>query len=742
MPISVQTPSNSYVGNGSTTVFAFTFRLIKEADLKVYVDAALVATSEYVVSGVGDLEGGDVTFDTAPANGATVFIRREVTQDRDTDYQQGGALNSETLDNDLDRTIMMVQDLAASTLIAVEGEDLLDATNKRIINVADPVNDQDAATKAWVESSTAAGVIAAAASATNAQASAVAADASADLAALSEAAAATSEANAALSAADALASENAAATSEANAAASASAASTSETNAAASASAASTSEANAATSATNAATSATAAATSETNAAASASAASTSATNSANSATAAATSAANVAATYDEFDDRYLGSKASAPTLDNDGNALLTGALYYNTTTSRMQVYTGTSWDDVGTATTVTYEYTATEGQTTFSGVDDNGKGLTYNVGFELVFVNGVRYNSSLYTATDGSSIVLDSGLAAGSKVTVVAFGTFSVADAYTRAQADATFASISSSRKNYIINGNFDVWQRGTSQTISGYGSDDRWRNEHTGSTKTHSLQAFTVGQTVVPNNPKYYSRTVVTSVVGASNFVTKYTRIEDVTKLSGKTVTLSFWAKADASKNIALEFIQHFGTGGSPSAYVTTDVEIIALTTSWAKYTVTTTLPSVSGKTLGTDNNDALQVGFWFDAGSGFNSRTNSLGQQSGTFDIAQVQLEEGSTATDYEFRPIGEELLLCQRYYEGVHIMLSTAVTPIRSQAFFKVRKRVVPTITLLGYESGTGGTVNAGTAGAPSLDMVQQNEVHSVQALAAFACDAEL
>ena len=90
--------------------------------------------------------------------------------------------------------------------------------------------------------------------------------------------------------------------------------------------------------------------------------------------------------------------------------------------------------------------------------------------------------------------------------------------------------------------------------------------------------------------------------------------------------------------------------------------------LTTSWQKFTVTVNIPSISGKTLGSNNDDFLGLYFWLDAGSDYNSRTNSLGQQSGTFDIAQVQLEAGSVATPFEMRPIGTELALCQRYYQG--------------------------------------------------------------------------
>lgn len=222
---------------------------------------------------------------------------------------------------------------------------------------------------------------------------------------------------------------------------------------------------------------------------------------------------------------------------------------------------------------------------------------------------------------------------------------------------------------RNKIINGNFDIWQRATTQTISGYGSADRWYCEHVGTTKTVSQQTFTVGQTDVPNNPTFFMRHVVSSVAGAGNFCDVYQATEDVTKLAGKTVTLSFWAKADAIRNIAVDFGQRFGTGGSPSANVNFGATTFALTTAWQKFTVTVAVPSIAGKTLGTNGNSNTSVIFWFDAGSTYNSRTNSLGQQSGTFDIAQVQLEEGSIATPFESLPYELTVSLCQRYYQKV-------------------------------------------------------------------------
>jgi hypothetical protein len=166
-------------------------------------------------------------------------------------------------------------------------------------------------------------------------------------AAASEAAAAASEANAATSETNAATSESNASTSASTATTQAGIATTQAGNASTSASNASTSESNAATSESNAATSASNAATSESNAATSASNASTSETNASNSASAAATSASNAAASYDSFDDRYLGPKASDPSVDNDGDALLDGALYFNTSTNVIKYWNGTTWNAV-----------------------------------------------------------------------------------------------------------------------------------------------------------------------------------------------------------------------------------------------------------------------------------------------------------------------------------------------------------------------------------------------------------
>jgi hypothetical protein len=231
--------------------------------------------------------------------------------------------------------------------------------------------------------------------------------------------------------------------------------------------------------------------------------------------------------------------------------------------------------------------------------------------------------------------------------------------------------------RKNYLINGNFDKWDYGTSQTTSGYGSDNRWRNYTIGSsTITHSqVTCGDIEKALF--NATYFSRTVVNSVAGSGNCAFKFQPIENVALLSGKTVTLSFWAKADTNKNIAVEFWQRYGSGGNPTP-TTYGIgsQQVSLTTTWQKKTITITLPSIIGRTLGMDGpqTSSTVVAFWFDAGSSFNVNSANLGQQSGTFDIAQVKLEDGSVATngwhpyDGEF---GSETQACARYYEIINI-----------------------------------------------------------------------
>jgi hypothetical protein len=160
----------------------------------------------------------------------------------------------------------------------------------------------------------------------------------------------------------------------------------------------------------------------------------------AGSATAAAASAAAAATSYDDFDDRYLGAKSSAPTLDNDGNALQVGAIYWNSVANAMFAWTGTEWGSISsTAAIYRYRFTAAGGETTESGADDNGLTLSYIPGKEQVYLNGVLLvRTTDYTASNGTSITSLAALTAGDILEIITFTSFELASAIEETIFDA----------------------------------------------------------------------------------------------------------------------------------------------------------------------------------------------------------------------------------------------------------------------------------------------------------------
>jgi hypothetical protein len=227
---------------------------------------------------------------------------------------------------------------------------------------------------------------------------------------------------------------------------------------------------------------------------------------------------------------------------------------------------------------------------------------------------------------------------------------------------------------KNKIINGDFFVNQRSfTSNTTNGAYNFDRWLQTNGGTTGTLTItpQTFTPGTAPVAG---YEGSTYVQCVTAAGANTNTYAifsqRIESVRTFAGQTATVSFWAKAaSGTPKIAVETEQLFGSGGSPSSAVTTAGGTATLSTSWARYSVTVSVPSISGKTIGTTaNTSSLGINLWLSAGSDFASRASSIGLQNATFQIWGVQVESGSTATAFQTATgtIQGELAACQRYY----------------------------------------------------------------------------
>ena len=333
VPISNVTRRAVYAPSGAGGVgpYAFTFEILANTDIAVYKDDTLLTlTTHYGVTinanGTGSVLINATGLALAPVSPTQYAIVGNRTIARATDFTTGGDFFANTLNDELDQQTIFAQQNAEGVTRALQAPQTdpttIDMTLPKAADRANKTLAFDAVGDPTLGIS-AADVANAVTYATNAAASATAAAASAS--------AASSSASAASS--------------------SASTASTQASNASTSATAAGVSAGTATTQATSATNSATTATTQATSATASASTATTQATNAAASATSANTAkvAAEAArdsalAAYDNFDDRYLGPYASNPTLDNDGNALLGGALYFNTVVPEMRLYTGAAW--------------------------------------------------------------------------------------------------------------------------------------------------------------------------------------------------------------------------------------------------------------------------------------------------------------------------------------------------------------------------------------------------------------
>ena len=247
--------------------------------------------------------------------------------------------------------------------------------------------------------------------------------------------------------------------------------------------------------------------------------------------------------------------------------------------------------------------------------------------------------------------------------------------------------------RKNLLINGGFEVWQRGTSFTATGtYYTADRWEfvNGPGGGGAEMATNGIVITYTFD----------------GAQTFRQK---IENVTKFSDTPVTFSFNAWDDLATGgvvLAIKATQNFGTGGTPSASVVVSAsETVAVTSSSERYTATIALPSISGKALGTNNDSFLMIEI-----------TPSRPASDKAVGLGLCQLEFGGTATDFEYRHPAEELMLCQRYYETGTLrgpfsqyLTTYAVGPYCQ---FLVQKRRIPNVI-------TGALTAVGNDGTPGI-----------------------
>ena len=309
---------------------------------------------------------------------------------------------------------------------------------------------------------------------------------------------------------------------------------------------------------------------------------------------------------------------------------------------------------------------------------------------------------------------------------------------------------NVRSGRKNLIINGGMNVKQRGDSHSTEGYGSLDRYSMGLSGASATMSQEDLTLGQSDIPSRFRHYMKLNCTT---GNNNCGLYHHIENPSELEGAYI-LSFYAKGTnpAAGNFALSVQSSYGTGGSGG--VNPHDGTLTVTSSWQRFTVAVTFPSLTGKTI----NDA-------DGSTAINIRQggSDTGTAAWALDITGLQLELGSVATDFEHRSYGEELALCQRYY--YKDIFNVSILPWASsgggfggQTFLhNPEMRAAPTITQLAvpsYSNILGGagpqsqntystSVNVNTSGNEKSFKLQNNvsgnTIYAVSSQLAFSAE---
>lgn len=225
-----------------------------------------------------------------------------------------------------------------------------------------------------------------------------------------------------------------------------------------------------------------------------------------------------------------------------------------------------------------------------------------------------------------------------------------------TRVGATEVRSNSTSISKNYIINGAFDIWQRGTSFSSGGYKAD-RWFASGNGTgIGVWKQMSFTPSDKITENSSgKTYLRYEQTIAGSGQTYVELCAqRIEDVRNLAGQQVTVSFWARSSVSRNIKVDFYQRYDDGGSSVGH---NIPAFSISTSWVRYQKSITLTELSAsRTPGVNSNVELYI------------YTQDLMNTAGTVDIWGVQVELGSTASTFKghTESPAQELLACQRYY----------------------------------------------------------------------------
>ena len=217
--------------------------------------------------------------------------------------------------------------------------------------------------------------------------------------------------------------------------------------------------------------------------------------------------------------------------------------------------------------------------------------------------------------------------------------------------------------RKNALINGDFQIWQRGVRIQNPNHlqHTVDRWNVDWRPAPSNGAFQIvrmeFPLGQTDVPGEPRYFARWEQLTETSGNNFRDFSQQIESVRTLAGQTVTISCYLRTSNQETVYLVTEQFFGGGGGSDPLFRTS-DPIPVTSQWQKSVFTTTLHSIVGKKLGSVGDDCLNVII--------SMRGDSANHKS-LLDIADVQIELAAIATPFERLSAGQQLSDCERYFQ---------------------------------------------------------------------------
>ena len=820
MTVSSTTVKNSYSGNGSTTQFAYGYKIFADSDLIVIirtdstgVETVKTLTTHYTVAGAGDASGGSITFTSGntPASGETVVIIREVPQTQAIDYIANDPFPAESHEEGLDRATMTTQQVQeevdrslkiSRTNTMTSTEFTTSATDRANKVLSFDGSGELAVTQ---ELGTYKGTDATVTTAAYNVRDIIKSTTSAQLN------------NVYICVADSVVGDSLTDTDHFELLVDAVSAATSATASA--------------TSATASASSATASASSASTASTQASNAATSATASANSATAAATSATEAAASADAFDDIYLGSKSSDPSTDNDGDALAAGMLYFNTTNDILRVYSGSAWQDAAISSTGVVTLTGTQTLTNktlttpkIAEIDSLSSGdITIDAdgdinldagGADINFKddgtkfghvkqsssnmyiqvesqdkdihfrgndNGSIFNAAILDMSDAGTLVLnhDIRIADGGKIgsasdadaiAIASNGALTINGAYTFPTSDGSanqvlktdgsgslsFSTASSvagakANRNIIINGDMSISQRATSKasiTSGDYHTLDRFKTfiNNTAGTWTQSQS------TTVPTGQGFAKSlkmdcTTAKGSLSSGDILTVRQAFEGQSlqylkkgTSSAESLTASFWVRSSKTGTYVVELEDRDNTRYVSQSYTISSAD------TWEKKTVT--FPGDTSGAFGNDHDESLRFNFWLVAGTNYTSGTlgttwhttnanravgivNLADSTSNEWYVTGVQLEAGTSASDFEFIPPDINLQRCQRYCYAVNGIasdetglaasgLATSTSTLKISLNFPVPMRAYPSVSEAGLQANI-----VGGAQDVSLASVQDN-----------------